>query len=106
MRHLWPPLASFRLEPRGHAGRIVKSLRPLAHDAASDEAFQRPQRALIFRRDEADGVAHRLRPPCAADAMHVILRMHREIVIHHVRNAVHVNAAGRDVGRHQDAHRA
>ena len=44
--------------------------------------------------------------PGAADAMHVILRVHRKVVIHHVRNAVHVDAARGDVGRDEHAHRA
>ena len=86
-------------------GRVIESLRALAHDAASDKPLQRPQLAVIFRRHKTDGIAHRVRPACPSDAMDVILRVHREIVVHHVRDAVHVNAARRDVRRHEHAHR-
>ena len=37
----------------------------------------------------------------AADAVDVHLRHFRQLVVDHVRNAVDVEAAGRDVGRHQ-----
>ena len=88
------------------SGGIIKFLRFLPHDATADEAFERAEFAVIFGRDKADGVAHRMRPASAADAMDIILGVHREIVIHHVRNAVHVNAARRDVRGHEHAHDA
>ncbi len=37
----------------------------------------------------------------AADAMNEVLRNLRKIVVHHVRDSFHVNAAGRHIGRHQ-----
>ena len=64
------------------------------------------KRAVVLRGDEADGVADGVRAAGAADAMDVILRVHREIVVHHVRDAVHVNAARGDVRRHEHAHGA
>ena len=76
---------------------VIKSFRAFPHDAATDEAFKRAEFAVIFGRDKTDGVADRVRASGAADAMDVILDVHREIVIHDVRNAVHVNAARRDV---------
>ena len=42
----------------------------------------------------------------APDAMNVILRVHRKIVIHHVRNPIDVDAARGDIGRDQNADRA
>src|SRR6186713_925160 len=65
-------------------GVIIKTLGAFAHDAATDEAFQRAQFAVIFRRHEADRVADGVRAPGTPDAMHVIFHVHREIVIHHV----------------------
>ncbi len=62
--------------------------------------------AVIFVRHKTDRVADRVRAAGAADAMHIIFRVHREIVIHDVRNAVHVNAARRDVRGHEHAHDA
>ena len=61
---------------------------------------------MIFIRDEADRISDGIRAARAADAMDVILHMHRKIVIHHVRNAVHIDAAGGDVGRHEHPHGA
>ena len=83
---------------------IIKSLRPFPHDAATDEAFKRTEFAVVLGRDKADGVANRVRTSGAADAMDIILGVHREIIIHDVRNAVHVNAARGDVCRHEHPH--
>ena len=40
----------------------------------------------------------------AADAMHVVFRVHGEIKVHHVRDPIHVDATRGNVGRHQHAH--
>ena len=48
------------------------------------------------------GRAVRAGPARAADAMHVVLRVHRQIEVHHVRNHVDVESASRNVGGHQD----
>ena len=42
----------------------------------------------------------------AADAVHVVLRHARRVVVHHQVDARHVDAARGDVGRHQHAHAA
>ena len=47
-----------------------------------------------------------MRPARAPDAVDVILRLHREIVVHHVRNAVHINPARGNIRGHQHADRA
>ena len=59
------------------------------------------QRAAVFGGHEAEGVADRLGAAGAADAMDIILRVHGEIVIDDMRNAVHINAARGDVGGDQ-----
>ena len=94
--------AAFRL--RGSGGVVIKSLGTFAHDAASDETFERAEFAVIFICDEADGVADGVRAPGASDAMDVILDVHREIVVHYMRDAVHVNAARGDVCGDKHAH--
>ena len=69
----------------GHMGDdlgVIKSLRPLPHDAATDEAFERAEFAVILGRDKTDGITHRVRASGASDAMNVILDVHREIVVH------------------------
>jgi len=89
---------------RRRRGGIIKSFRFFSHDAAADEAFERAEFALIFVRNKTDGIADGVRPAGAADAMNVILSLHREIIIHDVRNAVHVNATRGDVRRHEHPH--
>jgi len=61
---------------------------------------------VIFGRDEADGVAHRVGAARAADAVDVVLGVHRKVIIHHVRDAVHIDPAGCNVSRDQHAHGA
>ena len=51
---------------------------------------------------EADRLALRLRPAGAADAVDVVLGIDREIVVHHVGDAVDVDAARDDVGGDED----
>src|ERR1035437_6998152 len=75
----------------GRGGGVIKSFGRFSHDAAADETFERAEFALVFVRDKTDGVADGVRAAGAPDAMNIILGLHREIVIHDVRNAVHVN---------------
>ena len=63
---------------------VVEIAGALSWNPACDESFQRSQRSLILGRHEADGVADRLSAAGAADAVDVILRMHREVEVHHV----------------------
>ncbi len=100
------PLSLTPWRTGGCGSRIVEAFRALAHDAPADEALERAQGAVIFGRYEADGVAHRVGAARPADAMDVVLGVHREVIIHHVRDAVHIDPAGRDVGRDQHAHGA
>ena len=67
-----------------HDLSVIKSFRAFAHDAATDEAFERAQFAVIFGRYKTDGVTHGVRATGAADAMDVIFDVHGEIIIHHV----------------------
>ena len=85
-------------------GGVIKALRFFPHEAAADEAFKRAEFAMILVRHETDGVTDLIRAAGAADAMDVILDVHRKIIVHYVRNAVHVNAARRDVRGHEHAH--
>jgi hypothetical protein len=54
----------------------------------------------------AEGVRHAgsTRACRASDAVHVDLRLVREFVVEHVRDAFHVDAAAGDVGRDEDGH--
>ena len=53
----------------------------------------------VLGADEADRRAFRARARRAADAVDVILRLHRQIVIDDMGDVRDVDAAGRDVGR-------
>src|SRR5688500_13353064 len=68
-----------------------------ARDAAAEKALEPPQMILIIPRHKADRIADRLRPAGAADAMHVLLRLRREVVVDAVRDAIDINAARCDV---------
>src|ERR1700686_1610024 len=85
---------------------VVEIAGTLPWNPACDESFQRSQRSLILGRHEADGVADRVSAAGAANAMHVILRMRREIEVHYVRDTFDVDAARSDVGRDENTDRA
>ena len=85
---------------------IVETFRPFPDDAATDKPLQRMQRAVVGGSDEADRIPHRMGPTGTTDSMNVILGVHREIVVHHVRDTVHVNTTRGDISRHEHAYRA
>ena len=87
-------------------GGIIKSFRAFAHDAATNEFFQRAQFVLVFGSDKTDGIPDGIGAASAANAMDVIFSVHREIIIHDVRDAVHVNAASGDVRGNEDTYHA
>src|SRR5215831_11502969 len=78
---------------------IVKPLRPLSHETPADKSFQRAQRRMILRSREAERFTDCHRAPRSSNPMDVILRVLRKVIVHHVRDAVDVNAAGGNVGR-------
>ena len=62
-----------------------------------DEALNVADIGRVFRRDQSDRVAHRLRPAGAADTMDVIFGLLRHIVIDDVRDPGDVDAAGGNI---------
>jgi hypothetical protein len=64
------------------------------------------QRPLIFRRNKADRITDGVCAAGASDAMDIILRVHREIVIHHMGDPIHIDAAGGDIGGDEHPHGA
>jgi len=86
------------------SGIVIESIGTLAHDAPSDETFKRTQRSVIFRSNEADRIADRMRAAGASDAMDVILGVHWKIVIHDMRNSINVNPTRGDIGCHEHPH--
>ena len=76
-----------------------------ALDRPPHHLLQRLHVRLIVRSHETDRVADGLRASRAADAVHVILGVHREVEVDDVRDPLDVDAARRDVGRDEDANR-
>jgi hypothetical protein len=74
-----------------------------ALDRAAHHLLQRLHVRLVVGRDEADRVADGLRASRPSDAMDVILGVHREIEVDHVRDPFDVDAARRDVGGDEHA---
>jgi hypothetical protein len=97
-------LALWRSSGRG--SRVVEAFGAFAHDPSANEAFERAQGTLIFRRYEADGVAHCVRAARPANAVDIVLGVHREVIIDHMGDAVHIDPAGGNVGRDQHAYGA
>lgn len=85
---------------------IIETFRFLSHNSPTNETLERTQFALIIRSDKTDRVAYRVRATGPANSVDVILRMHREVVVHHVRDTVDINAARGDIGRDQYSQRA
>ena len=93
-------------DPRKHGVvPAISDVFPLRRVAEVDADFLVPSHLL-----DLTGMQE-LEPPGvgaagAADAMDVVLDVWREVEVHDVRDAVHVDAAGGDVGGHEHAHGA
>ena len=59
--------------------------------------------AFFVQAHKADGFAAVARPAGAANAVHIVFADVGDLVVHHVRQLVNVNAAGGNVGGHQGA---
>src|SRR5206468_3434781 len=85
---------------------VIETFRLFPYDAAPNETLERTQRPLIFRCNETDRITDGVCAARASDAMDIILRVHRKIVIHHVRDPIHIDSARGDVGGDEDTDRA
>src|SRR5439155_27149857 len=85
---------------------VIETFRLFPYDPAADETLERTQRPLIFRCNETDRMTDGVCAAGASDAMDIILRVHREIVIHHMRDPIHIVAARGDVCGDEDTDRA
>ena len=72
-----------------------------ALDFLADQVLDRRQRLEVFRRHERDRLARQARSAGAADPVHVVLGRARDVEVDHLRQAFDIEAARRDVGRHQ-----
>ena len=71
-------------------------------DRLARGALDRAQHAALARRDEQDRLAAAAGAAGAADAVHVAFGVVRHVVVDHVADALHVQAARGDVGGDQD----
>ena len=62
-----------------------------------EKAFDATQQCAVLSTAERNRVAVHARARGAADTMHVSLRLHREVIINHVRNVIDIEAACGDV---------
>lgn len=60
---------------------IIKSLGAFTNESAANEPFQSAQCGMILGRRKAEGIANRVCASGSPDAMHVIFRMFRKVVI-------------------------
>src|SRR6185312_4723647 len=93
------PLPLRRRGGPGGEGLVGKARQAHFGHALPDEPLDVADAPGVLHRDEGDGVADRLGPARAPDAVHVILGILRDVVIDHVGHAGDVDAAGGDVGR-------
>ncbi len=70
-------------------------------DRLAGGALDGAQHALLARGDEQDRIATAARAAGAADAVHVAFGVVRNVVVQHVADALHVQAARGHVGGHQ-----
>src|ERR1044071_6230609 len=98
---LMPVLA----RPEGCA-LMIETIRAFADQSPANESFERAQGGVVFRRSETKRLADCHGAAGAADPVDIILRMFWEIVIYHVRDAVHINPAGGDIGGDEHADRS
>ena len=75
-------------------------------DRRVGHALDGAQHAALARGDKQDRLAGTACAAGAADAVHVRLGVVRDVVVEHVRDALDVQAAGRDVGGHEDVQAA
>src|SRR6185312_15112185 len=73
-------------------------------DLGAQQALDVPQQAAFGACHQRDGFARAAGTTGTADTVHVIFRHVRQLVVHHVRQHVDVETAGRDVGGHQYAY--
>lgn len=67
-----------------------------------DETLNRFDHGQVLRRHESEGIPHGLRPPRPADAVHIILRMPRDVIVDHVGNPRDIQPAGCDIRRDEN----
>jgi hypothetical protein len=63
----------------------------------SQIGFNRAQLTALFESRETCGSSGHLHPSCPSNAMNIVFRTIRQIVIHHMADVRHIDPAGRDI---------
>ena len=82
--------------------RHILALEFQAIDLLPDETLDGGEFLHLVMGHECEGVPGALGAACASDAVHVVFGMLRDIVVDHVADPGHVDAAGCDVGCDHD----
>src|SRR5690606_25328828 len=82
--------------------RGLEALHHLHRDVGLEHALDLPQQAALVGRDQRQRLALQAVAAGAADAVHVVLRHHRQVVVDDQRQARDVQAARGHVGGDQD----
>ncbi len=93
-----------RVVEAGEAGDVHILDRGQLHlrERLAGRLLDRGEQPALARSDETDRGAAAARPSGAADAVDVGLRVDRDVVVDDVADALHVEAAGGDIRRHED----
>src|SRR5436309_4076574 len=100
------PLAHRHLQSLGRPLRVIEARQRDARQLLADGPLDRPQLAFLLGCDEGERVASHLRPRGSPDAVDVVVRHVRDVEVDYVAQRLDVDAARRDVGRHEDAEAA
>src|SRR5688572_7088931 len=96
----------FRVERRfvsNRNGAKIVSWNRDPGDLLSDNALDRSHHGNLIGRHESEGVTGCCRAASSANAMNVILRLLRHVIVDDVRYSSHVQSALRDVGCNENA---
>src|SRR3954453_23019130 len=93
--------AARRQRHRAHgAAAILADI--LRRDLLADQFFHRTQAVEILGTDQRDSLTRCPPTRGPANPVDIGLWYVRHVVLHHMRHAIDIDAAGRDIGRHQD----
>src|SRR5574340_565111 len=80
-----------------------ESVLDLPGDGPAEESLDGPQQIDLVDADEREGDAALAGPPRPTDAMDIVLRLERQLEVHHDRQVLDVEPPRGDVGGHEDA---
>src|SRR5215213_10442468 len=97
------PFMSFVTRSRGRGNSVVKICERFPLDRSTHNSFECPNHVIIFRSNQCERVTCTLSASGAADAMDVGIGSVWHVEVDHVRNAVDVQTARRNVRGDHDA---